>query len=489
MTVALIATVTLGSSCQKNGDRNPALVPSVVLRVGVAQVTAANPINGLRQVAQLLAVEGLARLGEDGRMQPWLAENWSSTNAGRGLLVNLRSNARFHDGSQLNADSIATILPDALRSFMGPLSSDFDYVRAVGTNSVEIGFRAASPFLLESLEVSIQKPGNPMIGTGPFMLVPNSTTELRVNPHYYLGRSPIERIQVANYPSVRAAWADMLRNRLDVLWDVGADALNSMKNSSTVSVFAFTRRYQHVMAFNSHSAALKSANVRRALSLAVDRAAVVHNALNDYGIASEGPIWLHHWALRENLPHFEFQPSQAADILRSSRRNATPLRFTCLVSPDSRDERIALEVKRQLAAIGVDMMIEEASRDQIVQRAGKQQFEAAIFEVVSGPTLFRPYLVWHSKAPLNWGDFGNQTVDAALDQLRRAPSEDTYRLAVDNLQKSFMDDPPAIFLAWSITSRAVSNQFVVSAPEPGRDILSTLRLWKPATDRTPASRN
>jgi hypothetical protein len=41
-----------------------------------------------------------------------------------------------------------------------------------------------------------------------------------------------------------------------------------------------------------------------------------------------------------------------------------------------------------------------------------------------------------------------------------------------------VDDPPAIFLAWSERARAISTRFDVPV-EPGRDILSTLRLWRP----------
>jgi hypothetical protein len=135
------------------------------------------------------------------------------------------------------------------------------------------------------------------------------------------------------------------------------------------------------------------------------------------------------------------------------------------------------------------MAIEEATRDQIVQRAGKREFEAAIIDVVSGPTLMRPYLLWHSKAPLNWGEFGNATVDAALDAVRHARNEESYRTAVAGVQRAFMDEPPAIFLAWSQRARAVSRKFLVPTPEPGREILSTLRLWKPASTDSRASRN
>jgi hypothetical protein len=51
------------------------------------------------------------------------------------------------------------------------------------------------------------------------------------------------------------------------------------------------------------------------------------------------------------------------------------------------------------------------------------------------------------------------------------------------------EDPPAIFLAWSQRARAVSSRFVVPPIEAGRDILSTLRLWKPVADQRASSRN
>jgi hypothetical protein len=51
-----------------------------------------------------------------------------------------------------------------------------------------------------------------------------------------------------------------------------------------------------------------------------------------------------------------------------------------------------------------------------------------------------------------------------------------------------VEDPPAIFLVWSHRTRAVSTRFDVQA-EPGRDILSTLRSWRPAADKAIDSPN
>ena len=489
---AIIAGLAVAGSCGDRGASRPA-TSSAVLRIGTAQLSATNPIVGLRQLSQNFSFEGLALPGEDGRMQPRLAEGWTPGNDGRSLTIKLRPNAKFHDGSPVDAKTVAGILPDGLRSFMGPVYSDVEYVRASAAGDVELGFHKASQFLLESLEAVIQKPGSPVVGTGPFVAAPNSTTEMRANGDYYLGRPVIDTIHVETYPSVRTAWAEMLRGRIDFLWEVGADALDSMEKSSTVSVFTFTQRYQFVIVLNQESPAMRSPEIRRALNQGIDRAAVVSNALNGYGVASSGPLWPRYWALPPDLPKFEFDPKAAADAVGRATGTAAGkpgrFHFTCLVPPDTLNERITIEVKRQLASIGVDMAVEQISQDQIVQRTTKKEYDAALIPLISGPTLFRPYLIWHSKTPLNWAGWGNTTVDTALDRVREASSEDQYRGAVGGLQRAFMDNPPAIFLAWSVRARAVSNRFVVPPPEAGRDVVSTLRVWKPGVGAMPAGQN
>ena len=491
---AITAGLAAAGSCRGTGGPQPA-ASSKVLRIGTAQLSATNPIVGLRQLSQLFSVEGLALPGEDGRMQPRLAEGWTPGNDGRSLTITLRPNAKFHDGSSVDAKAVAGTLPDALRAYMGPVYSDVEYVRASAAGAVELGFRKASPFLLESLEAVIQKPGSTVVGTGAFVAAPivNSTTEMRANAEYYLGRPVVDTIHVESYPSVRSAWAEMLRGRIDFLYEVGADALDSMEKSSTVSVFTFTQRFQFVIVLNQESQVMRSPEIRRALNQGIDRAAVVRSALNGSGVASSGLVWPRSWALPPDLPKFEFDPKAAADAVgratHTTAGKAKKLHFTCLVPPDTVNERIAIEVKRQLASVGVDMDMEQISQDQIVQRTTKKEYDAALIQLISGPTLFRPYLIWHSKTPLNWADWGNTTVDTALDRVREAPSEDQYRRAVGGLQQAFMDNPPAIFLAWSVRARAVSNRFVVPPPKAGVDVISTLRVWKPAAGAAQASQN
>jgi ABC-type transport system substrate-binding protein len=109
-------------------------------------------------------------------------------------------------------------------------------------------------------------------------------------------------------------------------------------------------------------------------------------------------------------------------------------------------------------------------------------------DYVQGPNLYRPYLFWHSGSPYNWGGYSDKAVDEALDAIRHATNDETYKAGVAAFQRAMVDDPPAIFLAWRERSRAVSARFAVRA-EQGADILSSLHLWRPSTEQLAARRN
>ena len=226
------------------GEKHRKLLPRWHLRLGISQVSATNPAIGLRQLTHLLTQESLARAIDDGRMQPSLAEGWTSPNDGRSLVVKLRPKITFHDGSPLDAEAVARILPDSFKGSWGRCFPTWNRFARLGTDTIEITFRRPSPFLLETLESPIQRPGTPPIGTGPYIGVPGSMTAFDANSGYYLGKPAIEHIDVTTYPTVRAAWAEMLRDRIDMLWEVGPDALDSLTSSTAVAMFTYTRRYQ-----------------------------------------------------------------------------------------------------------------------------------------------------------------------------------------------------------------------------------------------------
>jgi peptide/nickel transport system substrate-binding protein len=293
------------------------------------------------------------------------------------------------------------------------------------------------------------------------------------NSSYYGGRPLVDRIVFQSYDSVRSAWADMLRGRVDMLYEVGVDAVDSLSLSSQTKVFTFERPYAFLVFLNVRNPKLRDKALRRSLNAAIDRDALVAEALNGHGTPADGPVWPHHWSYGSELARFRFQPTRVA-------RGNDVLQLRCLILGDQAHERLGLAIQRQLRPAGVELVFEQVTPDQFVMRWGAGDFEAALGDYRMGPSLLRQYQVWYSSAPFKSGHFSSTRVDGALDRIRSAPDDSAYKAGVADFQRAIVDDPPAIFLAWGERLRAVSTRFEVPS-EPGRDILSApvLRLWRP----------
>jgi peptide/nickel transport system substrate-binding protein len=459
------------------------------LTVGFGPLPSTSPLDGLRQLIQIVSTESLVRFTDEGRPVPSLAKDWTISPDLHSVRLTLREGVTFHDGSVVDSDQIAASLNSSLPRVMGPAFPDVRSLAAASDRQLDFVFNEPSPFMLEALETTIQKPGAAGVGTGPYFSNGSlESGEMLANRQYYLGQPKIDRIVLKTYPTTRAAWADMLRGKVDMLYEVDVDALDSLQASKNVSLFKFTRRYQLMIVFNPASTKLGAARIRRTLNNAIDRESLIKEALGGFGEPSVSPIWIHHWAYPAGSSHFTFDPVQAVGQLPAPDKDGVRLRFTCLVPQGAAYERTALVVKRQLAQIGVDMDVQQVPLNELVSRLPKGEYEAALVEGISGPTMFRPYEWWHSGGSLNIGHWGNTLLDEALDRVRRSRSDAEYKAAVEAVHRVASVDPPAIFLAWGQRARAVSKRFLVPG-EPGRDVLPTLRLWEPAPTDERATRN
>jgi len=314
---------------------------------------------------------------------------------------------------------------------------------------------------------------------------------MRAFRNYYRGIPQIERVALKSYPTVRTAWAAMMRGEIDFLYEVPRDALEFIEPETSVQVFPFLRNYQHAVVFNSSRPPLNSWSVRRALNHAVDRVALVEQALRGRGQVASGPAWPLHWAYDATVAGYAYDPGRSVALLdaaglhqtsqvRSADSAPSRIHFTCLI-PDSFTlwERMALIVQKDLAKVGVDMRIESLPFPEFNRRIASRNFDAVMLEFIIGNSPSRPYGFWHSSSKQNVWGFKNPNIDRALDGIRRASNDTEYREAFRDFQLQSLEDSPAIFLALGQTVRAVSKRFLVIAP-PNSDILPTIADWRPA---------
>jgi peptide/nickel transport system substrate-binding protein len=481
---ALLGVLALVGTARCSRSNEPTALPAdrPILRIGISNVPALATERGVQQFVINQTSEGLLRVNQEGRVEAWLAESWSRSKDGLRLEIRLRPGVTFHDGTPADANAIVTILNEQLNKTLRATADDVESIRANGDREIVIIFRRPSALFAETLmDVQIAKPGTPSIGVGAFKPAPegHSPGGAQVVAHdgYYLGRPALGGLVVNTYPNVRAAWADMLRDRLDMLYEVGLDAMDAMHDSSKASLYTFDRPYQYTIFLNPRSPKLKSPAVRQALNEAIDRDAFVRDAMGGHGTPSAGPVSPHHWAFRPGGGTFTYAPQRAvAKIPRG-------MTLKCVTLADPPFEQLALAVKQQLREVGIDLQIEQVGVEQMFATLAAPDFEAVLTDPSSGWSLVRAYRWWHSKGLSNQTKFASAAVDAALDRVRHAADDEEYRSAVAAFQQAVADDPPAIFLAWSQRSRAVSSRFDVQ-PQPGRDVLATLRLWHLSADKT-----
>jgi peptide/nickel transport system substrate-binding protein len=466
------------------------------MRIGIGETPNGMPNTGPRVLVGLLRDDYWLSSTPDGHVGGRIATAWEWEDEGRALRLKLRPDVFFHDGTPLTPQVAA----EAIRAT--DTSSDYFSLRSVasvepeGSDSVVIRLSQPNGFLLTDLSgTPVLKPNSPDVGTGPFQVVKQTRRDamLKSFPKYYRGQAQLTEVDVISYPTQRNAWTALMRSDIDMLYEVSRDSAEFVRAETTVRTYPNWRKYYIPLVFNVRHPILSDVRVRRAINEALDRDALVRDGLRGQGTPADGPVWPQHWAYSTPVQPFAFDPVAARKRLddagyplkpNDERRVAVRFSFKCLVfGNDSRLERFALLAQKELADIGIDMQLESIPLNRLVPRVAAGDFEAFLFEM-SGRNLSRVYDFWHSQGGMN-NNSGYRAADGVLDRLRVAQSDDEIRAAVAEVLRVLHDDPPAAFLAWQRTSRAVSARFEVSS-EPDRDILPSVWMWRPATAATVA---
>jgi peptide/nickel transport system substrate-binding protein len=432
----------------------------------------------------------------DGHQSERVARGWSWDATGTKLVLQLRPDVYFHDGTLLTPEVAVQLLKATRQNAArdAPSFSTVSDIRPVGQDGVEITVNQPNSFILSDLSAvlvvkpKIQKTDLP-IGTGPFQLVSQSEEErfsLQAFPRYYRGQPSLKQLEVINYPTQRNAWVALMRGDVDMLYEVSREAVEFVEKETTVTTYSFPRPYYIPLVFNIRHPILKNAEVRMAINEAVDRVALVRDAMNGRGTPADGPIPPEHWAYSAPARPFIFNPEAARSRLDAAgfglhpAAGAAPVRFSfeCLVfGTDSRFQRLALLLQKQLADVGIDMKLVPVDAPQLVTRIQAGDFDAFQFEM-AGRSLGWIYEWWRYHDGMR-NNSGYHAADAVLDRLRAARSDDEVRAAVAELGAILHDDPPAAFLAWQSTFRAVSTKFDVGA-DRNRDLMTNVWRWRPA---------
>jgi peptide/nickel transport system substrate-binding protein len=357
--------------------------------------------------------EPLIKRDDNQKLVPGLATSWRAIDD-LTWEFKLRKNVRFHDGSPFTAGDVAFTLkrvpdvpnsPSSFATFTKPIID----VKVIDAHTVV--FKTATPHVLlpsdlasvlivsrlngEKATTEDYNSGKAAIGTGPYKLieyVPNQRVVIKANYGYWGGEEPWDKITFKMLTNPAARVAALLSGDVQLIETVPtADITRLSQNKAYALVDKVSNRviYAHLNQASEKSAPFVTAKdgkpldrnpfrdvrVRKALSLAVNRDAIVERVMEKRAVPAGQLLPDFFFGTSKKLKPAKFDPEGAKRLLAEA---GYPNGFAMTIhGPNNRyinDANVAQALAQMYSRIGIDTKVETMPSSVYFNRATKLEF-------------------------------------------------------------------------------------------------------------------
>ncbi len=360
--------------------------------------------NLLRRVYARLAQEQGDTKEHPPTYAPVLAESWAFSPDGLTLEFKLRR-ASWSDGHPLTASDVrytwtAQTSPEV--GWTGASSKEHvKDVEVADPQTVRFHFDRAYPEMLaDAIEGGIVPEhefgkvpfkewrthdwSQTKIASGPFVLSawkPGEQIDLGRNPRYVVAGSPLlDAIVVRIVPDSGNLETQLAAGAVDYVEGIPPQDAARVGETQGVKLIPFDNPMFDYVGWNGAKKPFDDPEVRRALTLAIDRSAIVEDLLYGYGRISTGPLLSTWWAADPSLRALPYDPEQARKILAAKGYDAKhPLAFELTTNAGNRlREAVSTKIQEQLSRIGVKVTTRSYEMKAFRERNVAGNFDAYI---------------------------------------------------------------------------------------------------------------
>lgn len=431
-----------------------------------------------------LLFNGLTKYDKDIKITGDLAESWEVGKDGLEITFRLRKGVKWHDGADFTSEDVVftyeTVtspdVPTPYGSNYGPVKS----VRAPDPHTVVVSYSEPYAPALESWGMGIlpkhvlkgkdiagEKYNREPIGTGPYRLkewVTGQRVVLEANEGYFEGRPGIDRYVARVIPDTATMFLELKSGGIDYMgltpsqYKLQAKTELFKKHFQTFRYPSFGFTY---MGYNLRDERFSDPKVRRALTHAINKAAIINGVLMGYGTPCTGPFPPESWAFSPGAEDPGYDPEKAKALLKEAgwqpggdgilRKDGVPFSFAVLTNQGN-DVRLkaAQIIKEDLRAVGVEVTIKVLEWQALLHEfIDKKRFEAIIlgWSLSRDPDVFD---IWHSsktkEGEFNFISYVNPEVDGLLLEGRRTFDMDKRKKIYNRIHEILAEEQPYTFL-------------------------------------------
>lgn len=335
----------------------------------------------------------LLRYSSDKKLVPYLAETWFLHPDGRTWEFRLKDNVLFSDGSRITSRdvkfSLERLMNPALSSpyanlfsvvegaddFIAGRASSVGGIVLPGPDTVQFRLKSSYNFFLSLLALSyssvikedrsvFSRPlaRGDVVSAGPFIPVENGDSDvdlLACNRTFVNGRAFLDSLEIRrNVADVPAAAAS---GEIDLAYNIPASSAEELRrNGFEGNLDYYTSRYCYglVVNFGKRSCLSRSADLRRAVAMAIDKDAIVDGILGGKAVRADAilPPELVDLGGRRFIPCDPAEASRIVQRLRASEDLDKPINLAIRGYANVPNQRqVAGKIEADLRAIGLQV--------------------------------------------------------------------------------------------------------------------------------------
>jgi peptide/nickel transport system substrate-binding protein len=334
-----------GDSAQDTAADTVALPGGDTLRVGVIALPAmlGNPyasLNAPTIYTWSAIFDSLTYVGNDGHVQPWLAEAWRQT-SDTTWEFDLRPGVSFSNGEPFDAAAVLNaveylVSDDAATEVVAQMLGSMAGARAIDDLTVEITTTAPNVlFPREAASLRMVAPRHWQAlgreafakdphGTGPFRIVAWEPAVVRMEAFEGSWRRPhFKKLDIYAVPEGPQRVGGIISNQLDVVLGTVPDTMAELEAAghqwisvpgTGTYIFSYIINPEHP-AFGPANAPLMDVRVRRALNYAVNREAFIEVLLDGRSRAPTQPAPAMAFGYDPDLTPYPYDPEKARALL------------------------------------------------------------------------------------------------------------------------------------------------------------------------------